>query len=191
LPTPQTRAGWAKYVVGFIKRRPDAQQREIFEALGSVRDEIRDAGMMGWIPAELHMILCNSILQALRENLAVDFWSDLCLKAFKTPVLRPFILSASTIYGGGARGYLRLAPIVYGRVTKACGTLSVQSPTDSWTRIRVDGLPAVLRCNPAMAVSLAGTCWACIRHAGAKGTVETDMDQLAIGRVVFDIRYSN
>jgi hypothetical protein len=160
---PLVRASYGKTVIGGIKRRPEADQTKLFERIGEIRREVRDYGMLEWMPAERFVELVSGIHDTLGAKGAQTFWRENLLLSLERRLLSPLRLGAIAIHGNSPRSLLKMTPQAWELVTKDCGSCRVIDRSPSSVALSFEGLPAVMRV-PGMLELWAGGSESCIER---------------------------
>jgi hypothetical protein len=177
---PLIRASYAKTVIGGIKRRPQVEQEALLERVGAqTRSEIRDYGMLEWMPAARFAELVSSIFDALGASGAQSFWRANLLLSLERRLLSPLRLGAIALHGNSPRSLLKMTPQAWELVSKDCGSCKVIDRPPSSLALSFDNVPRELRV-PGMLQLWAGGSEACIERmrfegrARAEGTFTAD-----------------
>lgn len=177
---PLVRASYAKTVIGGIKRRSEAEQALLFEHLGvALRSEVREYGMLEWMPAERFAQLVSAIVDALGVEGAKSFWRANLLLSLERRLLSPLRLGAIAIHGNSPRSLLKMTPQAWELVCKDCGRCRVVDRASGGVSLEFEGVPRELRV-PGMLQLWAGGSESCIERmrftgsARAEGTFSAD-----------------
>ena len=147
---PEIRANHSKHLMGRIKRLPEPSRGVALGAIGTLRDEIRAAGLFDWLPAERHVRLSDGVVEALGRHAAQEFWRDVLLDGFARALLRPLVSGALGVYGKTPLSLLRLSPHAWTLVTRDCGMLEFERSSDNSARMRFRELPPVVERSAGM-----------------------------------------
>jgi hypothetical protein len=176
------RMSWAKLAVSTAKRMPDGAN--VLGALGGLRDEVRDAGILEWRPIHNFVSVAEAIAGALGHKGARDFWRDVLLAAFDRRLLAPLVRGALALHGRTPRSILRMTPQAYTLTFKNCGRATLHDTgDDKQVRLQFDELPPALHLSPAAMDAFAGNCDAAIQYVSWRGRVVRYDDDLARGRL--------
>ncbi|UJR79932.1 hypothetical protein [Sandaracinus amylolyticus] len=174
----EVRASWSKVAVSRAKRALSGGERErALRELEVVRAPLREAGILGWVPAELHADVCRAIVRALGQDRARIFWADLMNESMRSPLMRPIVSAALSIDGRTPESLIRRAPRVWELVTRGAGELTA-TKVDSGMRLDFVQLPRAF-CEIAFLLTQVGTCDACLAAVGTTGEVTTELDPSA------------
>src|SRR2546423_4639348 len=119
------RMSWAKLAVSTAKRMPEPARTKALGALGDLRREVRDAGILDWKPAEVFVSVAEAVATALGRRGGRDFWRDVLMEAFDRRLLQPLVRGALVIHGRTPRSILRMTPQAYSLSFKHCGEVSL------------------------------------------------------------------
>jgi hypothetical protein len=186
---PLVRASYAKTVVGGIKRRPDAERDVLLARLGdAMRGEIRDYGMLEWMPAARFAQLATAVLETLGPSGAKDFWRANLLLSLERRLLSPLRLGAVAIYGNSPRSLLKMTPQAWELVSKDCGTCRVVDRPPSGLVLAFDELPPEL-CIEAMLQLWSGGCESCIERMSFQGSARVEGSFSARGSIEIGVQW--
>lgn len=181
--TALIRSSYAKTVIGGIKRQPAAEQKLLFDRIGAaMRAEIREYGMLEWMPAQRFAALVTAILDALGPDRAKAFWRANLLLSLERRLLSPLRLGAIAIHGNSPRSLLKMTPQAWELVSKSSGTCQVLDRPPNGVVLRFDAVPEELRIE-GMLQLWAGGCESCIERMRWKGSATPDEDFTAGGAV--------
>jgi len=176
------RMSWVKLAVSTAKRVPEGAS--VLAGLGSLRDDVREAGVLEWRPVERFVSVAEAIAGAIGHKGARDFWRDVLLEAFDRRLLAPLVRGAFAIYGKTPRSLLRMTPQAYSLTFKNCGSASLHDTgKDNQVRLQFDELPPALHLSRAAMDAFAGNCDAAIQYVSWRGRVERHDDDLVRGRL--------
>jgi hypothetical protein len=187
---PQIRANYAKLTIGGIKRLPDLESRAIFDAIGvPLRVEIREAGLLEWIPARTFFSVTHAIERVLDPAKARLFWKRCLHRSLEGRLLGPLRVGAIALYGRRPGSLIKRAPLAWSLVAKHCGVCEVSEPSANSALLSFEQLPPIVRESQTMVHILAGGCEATIEHLEMRGHVVPYADQLAAGRVKVEVHW--
>ncbi|MEZ4228085.1 MAG: hypothetical protein R3B89_02910 [Polyangiaceae bacterium] len=188
----QVRASWPKLTMAHAKQLPEAQRSAVWAEVGETRRVVREAALLAWIPAELQVDIAEGLVRALGSAAARDFWCSFMLEAFGRALLKPVLLGARALYGGGTLGYMRMAPRVHELVTRGCGDMLVEgAELDGHGSgvISVRRMPSVLTRSEAFSLAWCGAASAVYRISGVSGDARLDISEFENGRVRIDVQW--
>jgi hypothetical protein len=169
------RASYAKTVIGGIKRRPDRERDAILTSVGEpLRAEIRNYGMLEWMPAERFIDLVSAIAGAVGAGAAKGFWRANLLLSLERRLLSPLRLGAIALYGNSPRSLLKMTPQAWELVTRNGGVCRTEDQPPSGIVLRFSGLPLALR-NPAMHPLWSGGSESCLERMGFEGEARAEV----------------
>lgn len=188
----QVRASWPKLTMAHAKQLPAAERAAVWAEVGETRRRVRDAPLLAWVDAELQVAVAEGLLRALGSVGARDFWRSFMLEAFGRALLKPVLLGARALYGGGTLGYLRMAPRVHALVARGCGDMEVEGAEldgHGSAIISVRRMPSVLTGSEAFVLGWYGAAAAVFEVAGARGDARLDLSELDKGRLRIDVEW--
>jgi len=166
------RASYAKTVIGGIKRRPEKECAALLRGIGDdLRGEIRNYGMLEWMPAARFVELVRAIATTLGDDGAKRFWRANLLLSLERRLLSPLRLGAIAIYGNSPRSLLKMTPQAWELVTRDGGTCRTQDKPPNSIVLCFDSLPHELR-DPAMYSLWTGGSESCLERMGFTGTAQ-------------------
>lgn len=163
------RASYAKTVIGGIKRLPEKECAALLKGIGDeLRGEIRNYGMLEWMPAARFIELVRAIERLLGNEGAKLFWRANLLLSLERRLLSPLRLGAIAIYGNSPRSLLKMTPQAWELVTRDGGTCRTEDKPPNGIVLCFDSLPHEL-CDPAMHSLWSGGSESCIERMGFTG----------------------
>jgi hypothetical protein len=189
---PQIRASFAKLTIGGVKRLPAHQAKAILELVGEpLRADIREAGMLEWLPAKSFFTIMNSLERVLEPSRAREFWRNVMQRSLEGRLLAPLRIGAIALYGRHPSSLIKRTPLAWSLVAKNCGVCEVSEPTKSSIVLAFDQLPQVARDSLGFVHFVAGGCDAAIAEVGVTGYVVTHAEQFARGTVKADVHWDS
>ena len=169
------RASMAKSLLENIEK----QAPDLIEVLPQdVVDEIHKASKADWIPGGRVEALYAAVMAAGGEDRLMEVNRRYTRDAMKVPVFGPLIKGATNLFGGGPRGMMRIMPNSWDLMSRDCGKLTVEFPSDHEALIRYSELAAELRTR-GFAVSSAASALGVFDGLGVTGTADIDDSRLA------------
>jgi hypothetical protein len=166
------RASYAKTVIGGIKRMPDGERDALLNGIGDdLRSEIRNYGMLEWMPAARFVELVRAIARTVGDDGAKRFWRANLLLSLERRLLSPLRLGAIAIYGNSPRSLLKMTPQAWELVTRDGGTCHTEDRPPNSIVLRFAALPREL-CDPAMHMLWSGGSESCIERMGFTGSAQ-------------------
>jgi hypothetical protein len=163
------RASYAKTVIGGIKRRPERESDALLKAIGEpMRAEIRNYGMLEWMPAQRFADLVSAITTALGPAAAKSFWRANLLLSLERRLLSPLRLGAIALYGNSPRSLLKMTPQAWELVTRNGGVCRTEDLPSHGIVLRFSELPKEL-CHPAMHQLWSGGSESCLERMSFQG----------------------
>lgn len=183
------RASYAKTVIGGIKRRPEREQDVLFARLGKdFRSEVRQYGMLDWMPARRFASLVAAVADAIGAEAAKDFWRDNLLLSLERRLLSPLRLGAIAVYGNSPRSLLKMTPQAWELVSKHAGVCQTLDAPPNGITLRFSELPPEL-CGPEMLLLWTGGSESCIVKMGFSGRAFADAQDAAEGIVEIHVEW--
>lgn len=141
------RANWAKFTVRSAKRAAEPLRSALLAAIPStLREEIRDAGSLQWLPARAFVELCEAVRAGAGPTAARSFWRQSLRDAIRQPFMQPLARGAMFLWGKTPIALVRRTPQAWQLVARHCGELkAVESGTETAITLRVEHLPAPCR----------------------------------------------
>ncbi|MGE0321278.1 MAG: hypothetical protein AB7K71_11345 [Polyangiaceae bacterium] len=189
----QVRASWPKLTMAHAKQLPDAQRAAVWAEVGDTRRVVREAPLLAWIDAEVQAAVAEALLSALGSAGAQQFWRSFMLEAFGRALLKPVLLGARALYGGGTLGYIRMAPRVHDLVTRGCGEMTVEGAevdARGSAVIAVRKMPVALGKSEAFSLAWWGAAAAVFDISEVRGEAQLDIGELGKGRIRLDVEWS-
>lgn len=169
------RASYAKTVVGGIKRFSERERDALLRGIGEpLRAEIRNYGMLEWMPAQRFVELVDVIAATLGPDAARNFWRANLLLSLERRLLSPLRLGAIALYGNSPRSLLKMTPQAWELVTRNGGTCRVEDRPPHELVLRFTDLPREL-CHPAMHLLWRGGSESCIERMGFQGSAHAEV----------------
>jgi hypothetical protein len=166
MPPAEIRASFLKYMVSYCRNAPGAER--LLPALEPHREAIRAAPLLGWLPAELLLAVCEDVGGLLGRSSAPKFWRALMFASTDRALMAPLLDASVRLHGRTLNAMSRTAPQVWTLVTRGCGVPSAVLG-DNRLDLTYGGLPAKLCRSQAFAWFLMGAC-----HANAM-LIEVDV----------------
>ena len=146
---PQIRANWCKYTMRSLKRAAPALSDPVYRALGEPRrSEIRAAGPLEWLPAQVFFDLCAAIRSGAGVEGARAFWRTSLHDCLEEPFIRPLYKGALFLWGRTPEATIRRTPQAWQLVSRNCGELrAIETGEPASMVLRARKLPNVCRGN--------------------------------------------
>src|SRR5688572_20866954 len=139
MPAAEIRASFLKYTVAYCRSTPGAER--LLPVLEPYRDAIREAPLLGWLPAELLLAVCEDVARLLGRSNAPNFWRALMFASTDRALMAPLLEASARLYGRTLNAMSRTAPQVWTLVTRGCGVPSAVLGDDR-LELTYGGLPA-------------------------------------------------
>lgn len=182
---PEVRASWSKLTMARVKQLGSIERARVLSEVGPMRAVVRDAALLSWLDVGVQVELCEALERALGLSGARKFWHGFMLDAFDRALLKPVLVGARAMYGGGTLGYIRMAPRVHALATRGVGELRVEGTENSQggsAVIDAKYMPLAALRGQAFALAYCGTCLAVFDLGGVSGDVELDLADAEKGR---------
>lgn len=173
---PLIRANWCKFSIGCIKRLDEPDRTRALEAIGApLRREIREAGPLQWLPAQVLVELTESLHAGLGSDGAVAYWRRNLRDSMDHPFLKPLVTGGLFLFGRSPIGLAKRAPQGWQLVTKNCGELVVDVDEENGRIVAsFEDLPPVFHGTVGLRDLLVGGFEAAFDVAGVQGRVLPD-----------------
>jgi hypothetical protein len=186
---PQFRANYTKLTLKALRVLPERQRQSVLDRIGiDTVILIRGAGILDWLPAELHVRLLSALHATLGSSGACRFWRELMVMSLNRALLRPLIEGGLGLFGRAPRSLLRMAPQAHSLVTRGCGRIVTCDLDERTVRLSYVELPSVLATGP-YAEQGQGSCEAVLDYLELRGTVMPRLEQLTRGTIAFDVQH--
>lgn len=175
-----------------VKQLGPIERERVLREVGSFRAVVRDAALLSWLDVAVQVELCEALERALGLSGAREFWHGFMLDAFDRALLKPVLVGARAMYGGGTLGYIRMAPRVHALATRGVGELRVEGTETTQggdAVIHAKYMPAAALRSQAFALAYCGTCLAVFDLEGAAGEVELDLGEADRGRARIELSW--
>ena len=153
----EIRASFLTYMVSYCRRTPGAER--LLTLLEPYRATIRQAPLLGWLPAELLFEICEQVGQVLGRAGAQEFWREMMFASTDRALPAPILKAAVHIYGRNLSALSRSAPQVWALLTRG-SRVPVAMLGEGQLALSYGGLlPQMVR-SPAFSWFLIGACHA-------------------------------
>jgi hypothetical protein len=185
------RANWCKFTVRCAKRAPEPLRAAILAAIPSaLRDEIREASALDWLPARVWVELCEAIHVGGGAMGARGFWRQSLRDAIRQPFMAPLARGALFLWGKTPAALVRRTPQAWQLVSRHCGELKAVEVSDaSRIILRVEQLPVPCR-KQSLLLMWEGGLMAQLDAVDTAGTVTLHSEEFAAtGNAEFHLRW--
>jgi hypothetical protein len=188
---PVVRATWAKVAVGRMKHLPPAQSQRVLDELGPLREVIREAGLLEWLPLEQFVEVADAVERGLGTDGSREFWRDVLEDSFDRRLLKPLVSATVALHGREPRSILRLVRQGYQLIFKNAGTAKLHD-TDRPARVRLqfEGVPRQFCTSDGAMTCFEGNCHAALSYCGCRGSVSREIDDVARGRFHITVEWN-
>lgn len=184
------RANWSKLTLGRVKRLPEPAREKVYEGLGAVRADVREAGMLEWRPAVEFAGICDVIRGVLGQEGTRELFRDVMQAAYERRFLHPIVAGALALYGRNPGSLYRMTAQAYALTFRNCGKVFTQRDTGPNTALLLfEALPAEFRRSPGMQDCYVGNAQSGLSYLGFRGSVDEDRSDLDLGRYTLRIEW--
>jgi hypothetical protein len=168
---PAIRASYTKTGLRHFKRGFAARMPQLVEAIGDpTLTRLRETSPIGWLPAEVHVSVCEAMVTVVRREDARAIWSDVALEAFDAPMLAPFVSGAARLFGNDPSSIMRMTPQAWQLLYKDCGRAWMDSADASHATMLFEGLPRLITQSAPTLDTFLANCDAAFEHYNCRGT---------------------
>ncbi|KIG14024.1 hypothetical protein DB30_07291 [Enhygromyxa salina] len=157
---------WNRAAMRRVRSFPDATRLPILDTITrATQNAIARARADAWLPVEYSIELCDTLVDVLGAERAVEFWRDLVYDSWVGGLLEPL---TNTLHTPGAaaedeplerrnQGVLALAPAAWSISTRDCGEIVVVATDEAGSmRLEARDLPPMVRVSMGIQVLYAG-----------------------------------
>ena len=176
---PKIRANWLKFTVRSAKRHPTLGEPILAALPLGMREEIRAAGPLSWLPARAFGELCEAVRLGCGSLGARTFFRQSLHDAITQPLMKPLVHGAVHVWGRSPAALVRRTPQAWQLVAKNCGELRcVEVSEPNAISLRVDRVPSGCRVLGLLHMWEGGFVGQ-MDWVRAQGTVETRAEDFA------------
>lgn len=191
-PHPQTRANYTKLALHQIKSLAAPDRDRVYAELGELRGRVREAGLLEWVDAQVHVAVADAIRRALGASDARTLWRDVMVTAFHRKLLAPLVRGSLKLHGHGPMALVRRIPQAYSLVFRDGGHVEIATQKQRTNAdVRFVGMPKLLFDSDALLDSMAGNCDAILWYLEIPGTVERAIEDGWGGAVVYHMSWGD
>ncbi|PRQ07605.1 hypothetical protein [Enhygromyxa salina] len=178
---------WNRAAMRRVRSFPDATRLPILDTITrATQNAIARARADEWLSVEYSIELCDTLVDVLGAERAVEFWRDLVYDSWVGGLLEPLSagLHSTPDLGDGAeteqleqrnQGVLALAPAAWSMSTRDCGEIVVAADEDAGSmRLEAHNLPPIVRVSEGIQVLYAGAVKAMLAFSKLSTHVEID-----------------
>lgn len=180
---PGVRGRYMRTFLEEVDRLPPDDTRAIRETSAEWIPQIEAAGPITWIPVEANVDMTRAVASALGPRRTHDFFCDLSLKAYETPLMRGLIRSVVALVGHDPGRYLEWFQKGFGLVFRDVGTWDVSERSENHATLQGSRLPDALFSDDVWLDSVASSLHSLFRLAHCEGAVAA-RDKTRAGRTV-------
>ncbi len=184
------RASYTKLGLRHFKRSHAERWEEVLEGMGAPGlADVRAAGALDWLPAELHGLISDAMIDVAGRSDARALWADVLIDAFGSPVLSPIVNGALRIYGKKPPSLMRMTPHAWPLFFRECGRSWMEPAGADRATMEFERLPRAIVTSTGILDSFLGNCDAAMRYTSFVGSVTASYQQLADARFTIDVRW--
>lgn len=181
----------------YMKTFLDAVDRASAEDAAAIRahgaqwiEAIDSAGAMEWLPVEANLDLTRSVASVLGPKRTHDFFEELTLASFQTPLMRGLVSAVVAFVGHDPGRYIDWMQKGFGMLFRDAGKWTVIERTDTVATLQVEDLPKACFEDAVWIDSVASSCHALFRLANCEGAASVRTRDPERSRVVFRMMWS-
>ena len=152
-------------------------------------EEVRSASTLAWLPAELHGLIADAMIEAAGRDRARALWAAVILEAFDSRMLGPIVSGALRLYGKTPPSVMRMTPHAWPLVFRDCGRSWMEPGDGERATMLFTGLPRAIVASTGILDSFLANCDAALRYTGHTGVVAANYDPLAEGGFSIDVQW--
>jgi hypothetical protein len=159
---------WNRAAMRRVRSFPDATRLPILDTITrATQNAIARARADEWLSVEFTIEVCDTLVDVLGADQAVEFWRDLVYDSWVGGLLEPLTsgLESSAPAGGAPDaeqlrqrnlGVLALAPAAWSMSARDCGEIVVAANEAGSMRLEARNLPPMVRISEGIQVMYAG-----------------------------------
>ena len=187
---PLIRAGLTKIALKGIYRELEASQARVLRDVPEDEVETVEQGFgTAWLPARVHVHICDAILAHCGEQGYVKFWRDVTDVIMEAPMFRKVAESATRLYRGPV-GLFRATPHAWPTMAKHLGGFEMSEHGRGVARMTYQGFTPELAATGSYALAFQGAFLGYIKQTGAEGSVELIDRDFSSGNATYELRWA-
>lgn len=186
----EIRATYTKSGLRQIKReQPDAWQQLPAIVGQEALDEVWASGTLGWLPAELHALIADGMIEAAGRERARALWAAVILEAFGSRMLGSIVSGALRLYGKTPPSVMKMTPHAWPLIFRECGRSWMEPIAEDRATMLFAELPRALVASTGILDSFLGNCDAALQFTAHTGTATASYERLAEGAFSIDVQW--
>lgn len=179
---PAIRNNWTRVAMRRIRTFPDDRRRGLLDAIPrETQNAIAHGRPDEWLPAEHAISVCDTILQQLGVEQAVDFWRTIVFDSYAGGLLESLIVGLDE-----DTDLLGLAPKAWELSACNCGQVAVV-PSHTGLRLEARELPPGMRESLGIQAMFAGAVRAILAFSKLEAHIQFDAE-LPEGAIGFELQ---
>jgi hypothetical protein len=179
-----------KTFVEYVERLPPADRERIQELVpATLWTDVADSGTFAWLPFDLNLSLTRAVAQALGTRRTHDFFVNLMLATFETPLLKSLVDAVLRLKGYDPTMMLPWVSKGFELMFKEAGTWRVVEDEQGAGTLEVRGLPSVALSDRIWLDSVASSLSALFTVAKVQGVTTIRGPDGERGSVAFRMRW--
>jgi len=184
--TPQVSSRHMQTFLEVVDRLEAADCAAIRAAIpGAMLQAIHDHTSASWLPIEVNLEVTRIVAERLGPERAHNFFCDLLLAGFETPLLGSFAKGALRLAGTNPGFALKWVPKGFSLVFRNTGEWSTSDITATTGRLAVDGLPTIMASERLWLDSVASSLQALFKLTNKGGEIRVAEVDVSGGRATF------
>jgi hypothetical protein len=177
----EIRASYTKSGLHQLRREHAQTWEPLVAAVGDgPLQEVRSASNLAWLPAELHGLISDAMIDVAGRDRARALWASVILEAFSSRMLGPIVSGALRLYGKTPSSVMRMTPHAWPLIFRECGRSWMEPIADDRATMLFTDLPRAIIASTGILDSFLGNCDAALQYTGYKGEVNASYEGLAL-----------
>src|SRR5262249_13250032 len=151
---PEMRASLLKEQLQAINELPSESATKIRAAAGDAVTRIERASRVDWLPIDALVKLLDATFATLGPDDAAKHWHKSTMRAFDLPLIKPFVDGALGLFRLSPAQILLLLPKIDKLMHRNGGAVTVETVSNSESRIRHHDLHEVMLASQAWRASI-------------------------------------
>lgn len=168
MSSPAIINSWNRAAMRRVRTFPDATRLPILDTITrATQNAIARARADEWLSVEYTIEVCDTIVDVLGTEKAVEFWRDLVYDSWVGGLLEPLTSGLESGSASGAapnaeqlrqrnQGVLALAPAAWSMSARDCGEIVVAANDAGSMRLEARNLPPMVRVSEGIQIMYAG-----------------------------------
>ena len=185
----QYKATLAKTLLEDVDALAPADRAKVLAEVDPVHlQAIRQAPRTAWISAEHQLAVDGAIERALGPEALENLVRAYVSKAVATPLFRPFMRGATSLFGVNPASLYRVMPRAWALTSRNAGVIAEQGLGERSHEVRYESLPPLLR-RSSFAVTTRASLLGILDLMDATGVCETDLSPMSGGTITHRISW--